>query len=521
MAKTESISKASKSDSEKHELVTEIEDAHSDTTGPDGLHPQKTVDEKKLIQKLDFRIVPWMSLLYLLSFMDRGSIGNAKLYNLEGDLHITDKQYLIGLTVFFFPYAFIEPLSNVFLRRLRPSIYLSSIMLAWGIVMTCHGLITDYGQLVSVRFLLGLTEGGLYAGVIFYISSWYKRSEMGTRIAIFFSGATVAGAFSGLLAAAISKMDGIGGKAGWQWIFILEGLATVVISIASYWVIQDFPTTAKFLTEDERKFVVQRLQGDSKQSAGGENFHVKYIWQSLTDWHTYVGLGIFMGFDGPLYAVALFTPSIIHQVRTTVYIIRFGATVANLLSVPVYVWACMLTCGVGMLADRTNSRGYINCFFFGVGLVGYIILIASRSAPLSYFAVYLTASAIYPSANSASWAACNIEGSYKRAVTVATVIGFGNLNGAVTSNAYRAKDAPWYRLGHGIILAYIAIGFFSSALYTFLLRRENARRDRGERDEVIEGVENKNAHERNGVYATVEEAKKDKGDRWSGFRYAV
>ncbi|KAF8196442.1 MFS general substrate transporter [Pholiota molesta] len=535
MAKTESISKASKSDSEKHELVTEIEDAHSDTTGPDGLHRHKIVDEKKLIRKLDFRIVPWMSLLYLLSFMDRGSIGNAKLYNLEGDLRITDKQYLIGLTVFFFPYAFIEPLSNVFLRRLRPSIYLSSIMLAWGIVMTCHGLITDYRQLVTVRFLLGLTEGGLYAGVIFYISSWYKRSEMGTRIAIFFSGATVAGAFSGLLAAAISKMDGIGGKAGtfstfttpfqkerlfildtgWQWIFILEGLATVAISIASYWVIQDFPTTAKFLTDDERIFVIQRLQGDSKQSAGGEKFHVKYIWQSLTDWHTYVGLGIFMGFDGPLYAVALFTPSIIHQ-------FGFGATVANLLSVPVYVWACMLTCGVGMLADRTNSRGYINCFFFGVGLVGYIILIASRSAPLSYFAVYLTASAIYPvAANSASWAACNIEGSYKRAVTVATVIGFGNLNGAVTSNAYRAKDAPWYRLGHGIILAYIAIGFFSSALYTFLLRRENARRDRGERDEVIEGVENRNAHERNGVYATVEEAKKDKGDRWSGFRYTV
>jgi hypothetical protein len=86
---------------------------------------------------------------------------------------------------------------------------------------------------------------------------------------------------------------------------------------------------------------------------------------------------------------------------------------------------------------------------------------------------------------------------------------------------YRAKDAPWYRLGHGIILAYIAIGFFSSALYTFLLRRENARRNRGERDEVIEGVENKNAHERNGVYATVEEAQKDKGDRWSGFRYTV
>ena len=119
--------------------------------------------------------------------------------------------------------------------------------------------------------------------------SWYKRSEFGIRAAVFFSAATVSGAFGGLLAAAISKMDGIGGKAGWAWIFILEGLATVLAGIVSFWIIQDFPDTATFLTEEERTFVVRRLQADSQHSAAGEDLRWHYIWRSLLDWKTWVG----------------------------------------------------------------------------------------------------------------------------------------------------------------------------------------------------------------------------------------
>ncbi|PPQ62988.1 hypothetical protein CVT24_006094 [Panaeolus cyanescens] len=246
------------------------------------------IDEKRLMRKVDLHVVPWLSFLYLLSFLDRGTIGNAKLYNLEQDIGITDKQYLIALTVFFFPYALLEPASNVFLRRVKPSIWLSTMMLLWGIVTVMHGVIKDYGGLITVRVLLGATEAGLYPGIVFYISSWYKRSEMGSRIALFFSSATVAGAFSGLLAAAIANMDGIGGKAGWQWIFILEGLFTVVIAVISYWAIQDFPDDAKFLSEPERVFIIRRLQADMKLSAAGEKFSSKYVWQSLADRKTWI-----------------------------------------------------------------------------------------------------------------------------------------------------------------------------------------------------------------------------------------
>ncbi|KAJ3550419.1 hypothetical protein NM688_g5080 [Phlebia brevispora] len=471
------------------------------------------IDERKLLRKLDWWLVPWLSFLYLLSFLDRTSIGNAKLYGLEKDLHINDTQYNIALTVFFFSYAIFEVPSNVFLKRLRPSIWLSLLMFCWGIMMTVQGLVHNYGGLLGMRWMLGLFEAGLFPGVNYYLSCWYKRSEFGIRAAVFFSAATVSGAFGGLLAAAISNMDGVGGKPGWAWIFILEGLITVVAGFASFWIIQDFPDTAKFLTEEERTFVIRRLQQDDQFSAAGEKLRMKYIWQSLLDWKTWVGMFLYMGTDGPLYAFSLFLPSIINQ-------LGFTATPANLLTVPVYTLACIVTCAVGVVADRYGQRGLINMIFSCIGLAGYIILIASRNAALSYFGVYLAACGIYPNIpNTIAWVSNNVEGSYKRSVTLAMVISFGNINGAVSSNVYRGQDKPWYRLGHGIILMYIVIALISAVVYRYLLKRENDLRQRGARDEVIEGVnDDREDLMKNGKYASVEEAKRDKGDEWSGYR---
>ncbi|KAJ7576968.1 MFS general substrate transporter [Mycena floridula] len=477
------------------------------------------VDEKKLMRKIDIALVPWLSLLYLLSFLDRTSIGNAKLYNLEQDLHISDPQYLIALTVFFFSYAIFEVPSNVFLKRLRPSLWLSGLMLLWGVMMTVQGLVHNFGGLVGMRFMLGTFEAGLFPGVNFYLSCWYKRSEFGIRAAVFFSAASVSGAFGGLLAAAIANMDGVGGKPGWAWIFILEGLATVLAGVASFWIIQDFPDTAKFLSEAERTVVIRRLQGDDQFSAAGEKLRMKYIWASLLDWKSWVGMMVYVGADMPLYAFSLFLPSIINQVC-----LGFKATPANLLTVPVYAFACSITCLVGYLADKMGRRGMFNIIFLSLGGIGYIILVASRNAALSYFAVYLATCGIYPIIpNTIAWMSNNVEGSYKRSVSIAMIIGFGNINGAVSSNVYRATDKPWYPLGHGLVLMYILFGIVFSFIYLIGLKRENAKRDRGERDEIIgdEKSADGTGNAANGIYATVADAKREKGDKWSGYRYTL
>ncbi|GJJ11312.1 hypothetical protein Clacol_005544 [Clathrus columnatus] len=446
---------------------------NSETTKPE--YDFSTIDEKKLLRKLDWALVPW---------------GNARLYNLEKDLHINDTQYNIALTIFFFSYAIFEVPSNVFLKRLRPSIWLSLLMLLWGIMMTVQGLVHNYGGLLGMRWMLGTFEAGLFPGVNFYLS-WYKRSEFGIRAAFFFSAATVSGAFGGLLAAAISNMEGVGGKPAWAWIFILEGLATVLAGALSFWIIQDFPDNAKFLTETERAFVVRRLQEDDQFSAAGENLRWKYIFDSLKDWKTWIG--------------------------------RFEATPANLLTVPIYVWACFLTCGVGYFADKYGHRGYFNLAFFVVGAAGYIILIASKNAALSYFAVYLAASGIYPLIpNTIAWFSNNVEGSYKRSVTLAMIISFGNINGAVSSNVFLITNAHVNTQQYQKVL-YIAMGWITTLIAIYLIRRENARRQRGERDEIIRGINDKGVPQDGSVkiYESLSDVKKDKGDHWSGYTYTL
>ncbi|KAJ7753037.1 hypothetical protein B0H14DRAFT_3896596 [Mycena olivaceomarginata] len=171
------------------------------------------------------------------------------------------------------------------------------------------------------------------------------------RAAIFFSAATtVSGAFGGFLAAAISNMEGTVTDRSPS--SILEGLATVLPGAASFWIIQDFPDTAKFLNEAERTVVTRQLQSDDQFSAAGEALKWKYIWKSLLDWKTWIGMVIYVGADMPLYAFALSLPSIINQVRRrlklvssglTVVYLGFKATPANLLTVPVYFFACCIT----------------------------------------------------------------------------------------------------------------------------------------------------------------------------------
>lgn len=169
------------------------------------------------MRKVDAWLIPWLCLLYLLSFLDRTNIGNARLAGMEDDLGMGGHDYNNTLTIFFISYALAEPVTNVLLKKMTPRVFFTAIILLWGLIMTMMGLVTNYGGLLACRFILGLAEAGLFPGVNYYLSCWYKRSELGLRAATFFSAAALAGSFGGLLAAAIAKMDGLGGKDGWAW----------------------------------------------------------------------------------------------------------------------------------------------------------------------------------------------------------------------------------------------------------------------------------------------------------------
>ena len=246
--------------------------------------------------------------------------------------------------------------------------------------------------------------------------------------------------------------------------------------------VHDFPAEATFLSPDDRARVLRRLRSDKQASANHEEFQMKYFWQSVKDWKTTMFAIIYMGADGSLYAFSLFLPTILNNLGYT-------STKANLLSVPPYAVAAVVTVFIGWLADRTQQRGLCNIGVSLFGLAGFSMLLGSSNPHVQYAGTFLGAMGIYPCiANTISWASNNVEGVYKRGVTLGFVIGWGNLNGVVSSNIYRARDKPRFMLGHGVVLAYLTLFLFGGSIITrLMLVRENKKRMSGARDVWVEG----------------------------------
>ncbi|KAK4109231.1 MFS general substrate transporter [Canariomyces notabilis] len=462
------------------------------------------LNEKAILRKMDIRLIPVLALLYLLSFLDRGNIGNAKIEGLQEDLNLTNDEYNWCLTAFFFTYAAFEVPSNLMLKKVRPSIWLPAIMVAWGVVMTLMGIVRNYTGLLTARIFLGVTEAGLFPGVAYYLTNWYRRDEMQLRQAMFFSAASVAGAFSGLLAFAIGKMDGIGGLHGWQWIFILEGIATVLVAGIAFFVLHDYPGTSRFLTEEERAFVVYRLkyQGHDPsraQVAQAEEFKMKYVAQAFLDWQIWVNIFVYWGIVCPLYGISLFLPTII---RT----LGYESSEAQLMTVPIYITAAILAVVVAYFSDRVGKRSPFIIVLMLIMVVGFSMCISSTNPRVVYGGVFVAACAIYPAFPGViAWLSNNLAGSLKRSAGMALQIGVGNLGGAMASNFYRARDAPHYKLGHGLELGFIGAGLIASFILLAGYSAANKKREKRMNEGAIDS------------YTSAELSAK--GDKAITFRY--
>ncbi|RFU35787.1 hypothetical protein B7463_g580, partial [Scytalidium lignicola] len=390
-------------------------DVEYGSSDPDFSH----IDSKKVLRKMDRRILPIVTLLYLMNYIDRGNIGNAKIEGLIPDLHITSQQFNLTLTVFFFSYAVFEIPSNILLKKLKPAIWLPSIMVAWGVIGTLMGLVQNFTGLLVARLFLGFTEAGLFPGVVYYISTWYAREDSQYRQALFYCAAIISGSFSGLLAFAISKMDGAGGLEGWRWIFILEGIATVVIAIFAYFTIPNSFETAKFLTPEEKEWVAFKVGSMLENSKA--KFSTVYLKQALTDWQVLTAM------RQPV------SPN--HYQRPGIPVCR------------------------GSAAHITIVGGVKNL----PGLV--------------YAGVFVAVCGLYTAfPGNITWISNNVAGSYKRSVALAIHVGWGNLGGAVSSNIYRAQDSPKFILGHVVAICSLLVAL--TAVLTLRLGYQHCNRQR-------------------------------------------
>ncbi|KAF4472259.1 transporter [Fusarium albosuccineum] len=466
-------------DVEKRSQETPIHvEAMSSKAGGVEIDPEK---EKKLLRKIDLHLIPILSLLLLCAFVDRINIGNARIQGLEADLNMAGSDYNIALFTFFITYILFEVPCNMLLKKVRPSAFLRLIIGGCGIVTIGQGVTKSFEGLVVCRVLIGLLEAGFVPGCVYLISMFYKRHELQWRINLFYTASILAGAFSGLLAYAIAHMSGVGGYGGWRWIFILEGSATVFIAMFAYFYTPDWPQTAKFLTEEEREMLLARLAIDTPD-ASMNHWNKSTAKRVFGDVKIWLGALMYLGIVTTTYSTSFFTPTILRQLGWT-------ALRAQVMSIPIYIAAAVVTLTGAVFSDRLRHRfGFI---LLGCALttLGYGVLLAGAHVPAGacYMALYfVTCGCWLAQPITVVWLNNNLGGHYKRGIGAAIQLSIGNCSGFVASNIFISSQQPRYPLGFGVGLGFVWLCVFAACAFDMWIQRENKLRDAGKRDHRLD-----------------------------------
>ncbi|KAF2461689.1 major facilitator superfamily domain-containing protein [Lineolata rhizophorae] len=429
--------------------------------------------ERRLVNRIDFRVVPFLCIMYLLAFLDRVNIANANVFGLSEELDIeTENKYNVALLIFFVPYVLFEIPSNILLKKLRPHLWLSGCMFMFGLVTICQGLVQNYSGLLATRFFLGVFETGMFPGCFYLIGMWYRRHEAQRRYTFFFSSTTLAGAFGGLLASAIGKMDGMRGYRGWRWVFILEGALTVFISFFFFFLLPDFPEDARWLRADERAYIKARLEEDQGRNNIERGFTPRIVGRVFKDPKIVVGGFMYFGLIVPAYGYAYFAPGIIRGYG-------YSPIQTQLHSVPPWVAAFGFAMLIAYVSDKTRHRFAFTTLPICVGLAGFAVLLAVHDdTAVQYGALFLVAMGCYSAMPViVCWFNMNLGGHHRRSVGSAWQIGFGNIGGIIAVFAFLADDAPAYVPGYSICIAFIGLSLLACCLYLAMCWAANRTRD--------------------------------------------
>lgn len=259
-----------------------------------------------------------------------------------------------------------------------------------------------------------------------------------------------------------------------------SSLLTVVIALAGYFFVPNYPATTSWLTEEEKTLQITRLSRNS-DAARDEKFNWSYVFDAFRDWQTYGYCVGFFSFSLPLYSFSLFLPTIIAD-------LGFTSAKAQLLTVPTYTVAFLYTFGIALLSYKYKMKAIFSIISAVVAIVGYIILLATSNIGGQYFGTFLIASGVFGGTGIVlSWPATNLSGQLKRAVGCAMQIGIGDIGAIIGVLVYRPKDSPRYVPGHIISIAFLALGIVSQGALWWLLRRENRLRATGGRDDRLKG----------------------------------
>ncbi|KZZ94246.1 Major facilitator superfamily domain, general substrate transporter [Moelleriella libera RCEF 2490] len=422
---------------------THSQHRHHDDVDYDELYSLR--EQKRIIRRVDVRLITMLGCLYVISLVDRINISTAAIAGLNADLGLQiGTRYSIIISIFFVAYTIFQPLGTILTRRLRPRFFLSSITLAWGLVMIGNGFVKSWQSLAGLRVLIGVFEAGFFPGAVYLLSTWYTRFDMQKRYVAFYTIGCVAGSLGGILAFGLGKMDGLAGLRGWRWIFIVEGVISCLVGILSYVFLVDFPEEAdrswRFLSTSERDFIVRRVNRD-RADAVTEPFSWTAYLEAATDVKVWVFAFMFFCVTTVGYSINYFLPIILVGMG-------FSVAASQCLIVPPWIFTGLLMWAQAWLSDRYRLRGPIIVFNAILALVGLALMGFHHANPVRYTGVFFVmAGASGNTPPVLTYQANNIRGHWKRAFCSATLIGFGGIGGIAGALVFRSQDQPKYLPG--------------------------------------------------------------------------
>jgi ACS family tartrate transporter-like MFS transporter len=328
--------------------------------GPGALEPAR------VIAKVTRRLIPFLFLLYVVAFLDRVNVGFAAL-QMKADLGLSDAVYGLGAGIFFLGYFVFEVPSNLILERVGPRWWIARIMISWGVISSCMMFVRGEAAFHALRFLLGVAEAGFFPGMILYLTYWFPAAERARAVALFMTATAMAGVVGGPISGALLEMDGIGGLAGWQWLFLLEGLPAVALGFVVLAVMTDRPEQARWLEAHERSWLAARIAAEHESVAARHGTGLRLAFAQPRVW----SLGVlYFALVLSIYGVSLWLPQIVAGLAS-----MSAFTVGLVTAVP-YLVASIGMVVVGRHSDRTGERRW---HIAGPALVGALGFAASAS----------------------------------------------------------------------------------------------------------------------------------------------
>lgn len=440
-------------------------------------------EDKKLMRKIDRRVILSACIMFAALQVNRGNLHEAVADNLLEDLNMDTNDYNMGNTINLLCFLAAELPSQVISKALGPDIFIPIQICSWCIVSTCQGAMHNKTGFLICRALIGLFQGGFIPDMVLWLSYFYKSGELPLRLSYFWTALAITQVVTSLLAYAILRMRGVGGLAGWQWLFILEGAGSLLIGIWSFYLMVPSAVQTRnklhpkgWFTEREEKITVNRILRDDPSKGGMHNrqsLSLKMILGSLCDYNLW-----------PLFVIGLFAYMPMRTVLPYMVLamknLGFSTFDVNLLTIPLHVLQIIFMLGVTWFSEWVNERGFV-CLSLPVVTVPFLAAMrwwsgTMEDAWVTWFLVTMVLSAPYVHTICVAWVSRNSNSIQSRSICSALYNMFVQAGSIIASNIYREDDLPKYRRGN-MQLFFIMVSLIPIILLTklFYVRKNRER----------------------------------------------